>query len=369
MSNKAKRIAFVAPTSATARDVMIEGESGLLNVFPPHLRPTYIPSKRLIQFKNGAVGFTYSAEEPEQLRGPQHDFAWCDELCAWQYPETFDMLKFGLRLGDNPRVIITTTPKPIKIIKDILKDDTTHVTRGSTKENKDNLASTFLKTVVAKYEGTRLGRQELDAEILDDNPGALWQRDAIDSNRLNADEYQKIKSTFVRIVVAIDPATTSSDTSDETGIVVAAVNDKELAYVLADESGRYTPSEWAKKALELYDLYNADRIVAETNQGGDMIEQTLRTYNKNVSYKSVRASKGKFSRAEPVAALYEQRKVYHIGNLSKLEDQMCDYDPSTAKKSPDRMDALVWALTDLMLNKSVGQGYFDHYRSKMIKST
>ena len=371
-SGQAKRIAFVGPTTADVRDTMIGDPnasfgagSSLMDVFPKHQRPLYIPSKRLIQFHNGAVGFTYSAEEPEQLRGPQHDFAWCDELCAWQYPEAFDMLQFGLRLGDNPRAIITTTPKPIPIIKTLLKDPDSFITKGSTFENKTNLAGSFIKKVVSKYEGTRLGRQELEAELLDDNPGALWQRSHIESLRLNATEYQRIKSTFKRVVVALDPAVTSGEDSDETGIVVAAVDQDGLGYVLHDESGKYSPAEWAQKALQLYALYDADRIVAETNQGGEMVEQTIRTYNNNVSYRGVRASKGKFARAEPVAALYEQRKVFHIGSLGKLEDQMCDYDPSTAKKSPDRMDALVWALTDLMITKTTGEGYLEYYKKKV----
>jgi predicted phage terminase large subunit-like protein len=275
------------------------------------------------------------------------------------------MLQFGLRLGDNPRAIITTTPKPIPIIKTLLKDPDSFITKGSTFENKTNLAGSFIKKVVSKYEGTRLGRQELEAELLDDNPGALWQRSHIESLRLNATEYQRIKSTFKRVVVALDPAVTSGEDSDETGIVVAAVDQDGLGYVLHDESGKYSPAEWAQKALQLYALYDADRIVAETNQGGEMVEQTIRTYNNNVSYRGVRASKGKFARAEPVAALYEQRKVFHIGSLGKLEDQMCDYDPSTAKKSPDRMDALVWALTDLMITKTTGEGYLEYYKKKV----
>lgn len=366
--NEAKRVAFVGPTAASVRDIMIEGESGLLSVFPPNKKPRYIPSKRLIEFHNGAVGFTYSAEEPEQLRGVQHDLAWIDELCAFRYMETYDQLRFGLRLGNHPRLIITTTPKPIKTIKDIMKDTETFVTRGSTFDNKDNLAPTFIKTVIDKYQGTRLGRQELEGHVLEDNPSALWKRSLLDELRLTIDNRQEVLQRLKKVVVAIDPAVTSDADSDETGIVVVGLDELGQGYLLEDKSNIYTPAEWAQEAIRLYHQYDANYIVAEVNNGGEMIELTLKTYDRNIAYKPVRASKGKYARAEPVAALYEQKRIFHVGNYPELEDQLCEYSPDIAKYSPDRLDALVWGFTELMLNKVSGAGLIDYYRGAIAKS-
>lgn len=342
----AKRIALVGPTAADVRDTMVEGESGILALFPRRERPIYEPSKRRVTFRNGAIATTFSAEEPDRLRGPQHDCAWSDELCAWKYPETWDQLQFGLRLGNHPRQVVSTTPRPTKQIRELIADPATAITRGRTLDNAGNLAPKFLATIKAKYEGTRLGRQEMDAEILDDNPGALWQRNLFDAQRITHPPMMR------RIVVAIDPAVTSSDTSDETGIVVAGLGEDGRGYVLDDLTCRETPAAWAKLAIDAYHYYKADRIVAEGNNGGDLIETVMRGIEATVSFSRVHARVGKFSRAEPVAALYEQGRISHVGSLPKLEDECCEYDPTTAKQSPNRMDALVWALTDLMLADS-----------------
>ncbi|MGA8402400.1 MAG: terminase family protein [Stellaceae bacterium] len=355
----ARHVALVAPTAADARDVMVEGESGLLAIAPPWDRPEYEPSKRRLSWKNGAIATTYSADEPERLRGPQHDFAWCDELAAWRYPEAWDMLMFGLRLGDDPRAVVTTTPRPTKLIKALVADPKVVVTHGTTWDNKDNLAPAFLEQIVRRYEGTRLGRQELEAEILEDVPGALWTHGLIDATRVNT------VPSLTRIVVAIDPAVSSDEHADETGIVVAGKDAAGHGYVLADLSGRYLPTEWAKAAIAAYRMHNADRVVAEVNNGGDMVEATLRMVDPAVSFAAVHASHGKVARAEPVAALYEQGRVHHLGALPRLEDQMCcfahDYDRASGY-SPDRVDALVWALTELLVEPRAGEGIFEAYR-------
>lgn len=339
-----KRIALLAPTAADARDVMVEGESGLLSVFPPHEVPLYEPSKRRITFHTGAIATTYSADEPERLRGPQHDCAWVDELGAYKYPqEALDMLLFGLRLGLDPRLIVTTTPKNIPAVKDLVKDETTTTTRGSTYENKANLAKPFLKTIIDKYEDTRLGRQEIHAEILEDAEGALWNRAMLEGNRI------KKAPELVRIVVGIDPAVSNNKKSNETGIVVAALGDDGHGYVLDDRSIKGSPAEWAQRAVDVYHEYEADRLVPEVNQGGDLVSHTIRTIDDKVAIKPVRASKGKQARAEPIAALYEQGKIHHVGYFAALEDQLTTWEPNSGAASPDRLDALCWALTELML--------------------
>lgn len=347
-TGKASRIALVAPTAADARDIMVEGESGILAISPPWFMPEYEPSKRRITWPNGAIATTFSADEPERLRGPNHDLAWVDELCSWRYPEAFDMLMFGLRLGVDPKVIITTTPKPIKILKEIMQDKNTYITTGSTYENKKNLAKSFMNEIISKYQGTRLGRQELMAEILSDAPGALWKRDDIEENKVS--EPPELKS----IVVAIDPAVTSKKTSDETGIIVAGLGVDHHGYILDDLSCRAKPNEWAKIAIEAYHKYSANKIVAEVNNGGDMIAYTLGTIDKNVPIRQVHAARGKATRAEPISALYEQGKVHHVGNLPQLEDQMCSWIPGMGS-SPDRIDALTWSLFDLIINNTKTQ--------------
>jgi predicted phage terminase large subunit-like protein len=356
----ARRIALVAPTAADARDVMVEGASGLLAVAQPGDRPLYEPSKHRLTWPNGAVATTFSADEPERLRGPQHDFAWCDELAAWRYPEAWDMLMFGLRLGDDPRAVVTTTPRPNKLIRGLIADPKVVVTRGRTAANWAHLAPAFLDQIVRRYEGTRLGRQELDAEILDDLPGALWQHGMIEAVRVS------ILPVLTRVVVAIDPAAASHEHADETGIVVAGRDAAGHAYVLADVSGRYAPAEWARAAIAAYRTHEADRIVAEINNGGEMVEATMRMVDPDIPFGAVRASRGKVARAEPVAALYEQGRVHHLGAFAHLEDQMCaftsDFDRNAAGYSPDRVDALVWALTELLVEARPGDAMFEAYR-------
>lgn len=359
-ARQARRIALVAPTAADARDVMVEGESGLLAIAPPRDRPLYEPSKRRVTWPNGAVATLFSADEPGRLRGPQHDFAWCDELAAWRYPEAWDMLLFGLRLGTDPRAVVTTTPRPIPLIRKLLADPSVAVTHGTTAENRDNLAPAFLEQIVRRYQGTRLGRQELDAELLDDVPGALWNRGVIEAARVaRAPE-------MTRIVVAIDPAATSADGADETGIVVAGKDADGQGYILADASGHHTPSEWARVAIAAFRAHRADRIVAEVNNGGEMVTATLRVVDPNVPVIAVHAARGKVARAEPVAALYEQGRVHHLGAFPRLEDQMCafssDFDRKAAGYSPDRVDALVWALSELLIAVPAGDGIFEVYR-------
>jgi phage terminase large subunit-like protein len=343
------RLALVGATAADVRDIMVEGESGILAISPKHDRPEYQPGLRRLTWPNGAMATCYSADEPDRLRGPQHDAAWCDEIASWRFPLAFDMLMLGLRIGKNPRIVATTTPKPVKLIRDLLAREGKDVvvTRGRTIENVANLAPAFLSEITRRYEGTRLGRQELNAEVLEDVPGALWMRDWFDRDRVIT--VPKLQ----RIIIAIDPAMSTNEGSDETGIVVAGISADDHGYIIDDISGRYAPNEWAIRAVEAYRRYEADRIVAEINAGGDMVAATLRTIDPNVPFTAVHASRGKVIRAEPVAALYEQRKVHHVGSLSMLEDQLCgftsDFDRSRAGYSPDRLDALVWALNDLMV--------------------
>ena len=364
-AHTARRIALVAPTAADARDVMVEGESGLLAIAPPWDRPLYEPSKRRLTWPNGAVATTFSADEPERLRGPQHDFAWCDELAAWRYPQAWDMLMFGLRLGEDPRAVVTTTPRPTRLIHALIADPKVVVTRGRTGENRANLAPAFLAQIVRRYQGTRLGRQELDAEILDDLPGALWQRGLIEAARVNA------TPNLQRVVVAIDPAAASHEHADETGIIVAGRGENGQGYVLADASGHYAPAQWARVAIAACAAHGADRIVAEVNNGGEMVEATLRMVAPGAPFGAVRASRGKAARAEPVAALYEQGRIHHVGVLAALEDQMCaftsDFDRSAAGFSPDRVDALVWALSELLVEPRAGEAVFETYRRLAAK--
>tara|TARA_R100000664_G_C2742009_1_gene130322 strand:+ start:333 stop:1523 length:1191 start_codon:yes stop_codon:yes gene_type:complete len=340
----ATRIAIVGRTSADVRDVMVEGRSGLLAVFPPEQRPVYEPSKRRVTFHTGAIATTYSADEPEMLRGPENDTAWADELCAWRFPDAWDQLQFGLRVGDDPRAIITTTPKPSRLIRDLLKHPHCTVTHGSTFENKANVAKAWLDNILEKYEGTTLGMQELYAELLDEMPGALWSRRSLEGARCPS-----LPNGLQRIVVAIDPATTSKQTSDDTGMVVAGIDANGTGYLLEDLTCHVSPSQWAQVAVDAYHRWNADRIIAETNQGGDMVEATLRTIDRSIPYLGIHASRNKQARAEPVSALYEQGRVKHVGMFKDLEDELCSWVPNSNMPSPNRLDALVWALTELML--------------------
>lgn len=349
-TGKYGRFALIAPTAADARDVMIEGESGILAVSPPWNRPVYEPSKRRLTWPNGAIATTYSGEDPESLRGPQHDAGWCDELCAWSYPDdTWAMYNFGLRLGLRPITVITTTPKPTQLLKEIIAESTTVVTRGSTHDNKANLAPSFLAKIVKRYEGTRLGRQELYAEILDDNPGALWKASYIDPYRKSGDVAGDLLNCCVRVAVGVDPAVSNNENSAETGIIVAGIDANGHGYVFTDESLQGTPLEWARAAVAAYKNFQADRLYAEVNNGGDLVESNIRTVDNAVAITTVRATRGKALRAEPIAALYEQGRVHHVGGgLQKLEDQMLNWNPlDPHAKSPDRLDALVWVLTGL----------------------
>ena len=353
---------LIGATADDARDIMIEGESGILAICPNSERPVYKKSERKLLWPNGAVSLIFTADEPERLRGKQHGKLWCDELAAWRYPEAWDQASLGLRLGNAPQAIVTTTPRPTAIVKTLANSKTTFVTRGSTYDNRGNLAGAFLSQIVTKYEGTRLGRQELNAEILDDNPGTLWKR-------ANIDEFRVFTAPdLYRLVVGVDPAVTSKEDSDLTGIVAAGRDRRNPPhfYVLEDSSDIFTPDQWAQAVLKLYYKRKADRVIAEVNQGGDMVEAIMRHKDPNVSYASVHATRGKVVRAEPIAALYEQGRVHHVGSLAKLEDEMCDWDPLVSAKSPDRMDALVWALTELSTD-SDGQGVVDYYTQLAAK--
>ena len=343
------RVALVGETLADARAVMVEGVSGLLAVHPPEARPLFEPSKRQVTWPNGAIAQLFSAEDPESLRGPQFSAAWCDELCKWRHPEqTWDMLQFGLRLGAHPRQVVTTTPRPTKLLKALIADPLTAVSRVSTEANEANLAPGFLEAIVGRYRGTRLGRQELDAELLEDRADALWPRDVIERTRVRA------APELRRVVVAVDPPAGSGPSSDACGIIVAGAGEDDRGYVLADWTReRASPLDWAGAVIAAYRRYEADRIVVEVNQGGELVETVIRQIDRTVPVRSVRAMRGKWLRAEPVAALYEQGRVSHAGALPELEDEMCDFGPDglSGGASPDRVDALVWALTDLMLRR------------------
>lgn len=347
-TGQAGRIALVGETAADVRDVMVEGESGLLAISRPDFKPQYQPSKRRVVWPNGAVATTFSGDAPDQLRGPEHDAAWCDEPAKWKYAiDAWDNLEMGLRLGAHPQGVATTTPRPIRLIKDLVADSDTVVTRGSTYENEVNLAPSFIRRVLKKYAGTRLGRQELAAEILDDNPHALWKREQLEALRITG------APDFIRVVVGVDPPAASGDeeTSAECGIVVAGLGADGAGYVLADYSLRGTPNEWGRAVVTAASVFHADRVVGEVNNGGEMVGFVVQTAAAAaqvvIPYKAVRATRGKYLRAEPVAALYEQERVHHVGMFAPLEDQQCEWQPG--QKSPDRLDALVWALTELLL--------------------
>jgi phage terminase large subunit-like protein len=345
-------IHLVGATAADVRDVMVDGESGLRNCFPPHQPIDYEPSKRLITFHTGAIARLFSADEPERLRGPQCEAFWADEIAAWNYAqEAWDNLLFGFRLGNDPRGIITTTPKPIKLLKEIIADPDTVITRGSSYENRSNLAPKFFNSIIRKYEGTRLGRQELMAELLEDVPGALWTQELIDRHKVRT-----YPQPFLRIVIPIDPAVSTGENSSETGIGVVGLGKDGHIYVLEDLSGKYAPMEWARIAIEALKRWRADLIVGEVNNGGDLVEANLRAVNPNIPFRQVRASRGKLRRAEPVANLYEQGRVHHVisasdpTNLQQLESQQCSYVAGMDQDSPDRMDALVWGVTELLID-------------------
>jgi phage terminase large subunit-like protein len=340
------QIAVITPTFGDLRRTAFGGVSGILKNIPEGCLlegrgQGYNSSASEIRFYNGSKIMGFSATEPDRLRGPQFHRAWCDELAAWRYPEAFDQLMFALRLGDKPQCIITTTPKPTPLIKMLTEREDTIVTTGSTFENEANLASSTLAMLKERYEGTSLGRQELYAEVIDQTEGALWSSSLIDSKRVLDPPPLK------NIIVAIDPAVTSGADSDETGIVVVGKDENNEYYVLEDKSGKYSPDQWGRASVDLFHQWDADRIVAEVNNGGDLVERLIRTIDPDVRYKSVHASRGKMVRAEPIAALYEQGKVHHRGVFPELESQMCTYTGDRPKPSPDRLDALVWGLSEL----------------------
>ena len=343
----AGRIALIGQTLQDVREVMVEGVSGLMRVHADNERPRHEVSRRRLVWANGSVAEMFSAEEPDALRGPQFAAAWADELAKWRYPQrTWDMLQFALRLGEHPRQTVTTTPRPIPLIKQLLGNPRTALSRATTAMNAINLAPGFLDTVVGAYAGTRLGRQELNAEILDDRPDALWSRDMIEGAR------GAKAPSLVRIVVAVDPPAASTAGADACGIIAAGLGADGRAYVLADETAQgLKPTAWARRAIALYERLDADRLVVEINQGGEMAEAVLRQVEPGLAIQAVRARRGKWTRAEPVAALYEQRRVVHVCALPELEDEMCDFgtDGLSSGHSPDRVDALVWALSALML--------------------
>ncbi|MEM8751428.1 MAG: terminase family protein [Pseudomonadota bacterium] len=345
-AGRCRRVALVGATLDEARDVMVQGDSGVIACSPPDRRPQWSESRRTLVWPNGAEAACFSAASPEKLRGPQFDCAWSDELGKWPKAQaTWDMLQFGLRLGDDPRQVVTTTPRANPVLEALIEDPTTAVVSAPTSANKANLATAFLKRVTAVYGGTAQGREELDGEMVLDRPGALWTRPLIEACRVRA------LPELDRIVVAVDPPATSGDNADECGLVVAGRGgDPATAFVLEDLSRRgETPQAWAARAVDAFHRHEADRIVAEVNQGGEMVEAVVRQVDPTVAFKAVRASRGKRARAEPVSALYEQGRVRHHGAFAALEDQMRAFGGEGVSGSPDRVDALVWAITELML--------------------
>ena len=350
----ANRVAIVGETIDQAREVMVFGESGILACSPPDRRPDWHAGRRLLTWPNGATAQIFSAYDPEALRGPQFDAAWVDELAKWpKAQDTWDMLQFALRLGDAPRVCVTTTPRNVSVLKQVLKQPSTVVTHAPTESNRANLADSFLEEVQARYAGTRLGRQELDGVLVEDAEGALWTAPILETARVDH------VPDLDRIVVAVDPPVTGNAGSDECGIIVAGVSMRGPeqnwhAYVLADASIQGVgPTVWAQAAVDALEEWGADRLVAEVNQGGDLVEAVIRQVAPQIPFRKVHASRGKIARAEPVAALYEQKRVHHARGLSVLEDQMCamTLHGFEGKGSPDRVDALVWALHELILSQ------------------
>jgi phage terminase large subunit-like protein len=344
-----ERIALIGETLVDARAVMVDGPSGILAIHPRAERPIYNASRRELTWPNGATARLFSADDPESLRGPQFGAAWADELAKWRYAQAaWDMLQFCLRLGEAPRQAVTTTPRPIPLLKRLIADPSVAVSRARTLENVANLAPSFLSAITGGYQGTRLGRQELDGELIEDRPDALWRREIIEQARIRQ------APPLETIAVAIDPPVTSGPRADACGIVAAGRAEDGRAYVLADATMRGAqPLAWAEAAVRLHDCLQADYIVAEVNQGGELVAEMLRQVAPNIPIRMVRATRGKYLRAEPIATLYQRGLVAHAGLFPELEDQMCDFGPGGLSDggSPDRLDALVWALTELMLNE------------------
>ncbi len=345
---------LIGATSDDVRTIMVEGPAGILACCPSSERPEYLKRSYELRWPNGAISLLFSAEEPDRLRGKQHMKIAADELASWREPDAWDQALLGLRLGRKPQAVIATTPRPTKIIKSLVNDPRTHVTKGSTFDNAANLSDAFIHQIVRKFEGTRQGRQELLAEILDDTPGALWNRAGLEASRLPA---SAAEWDFKRIVVAIDPAVSAHEDSDETGIIVAGIDYRDHVCVLEDLSGRHAPHRWAETAIAAFKRWQADRIVAEVNNGGSLVEATLRAVDATIPYRAVHASRGKFVRGEPVSALWENGRAHLVGSFSELEDQMCGFAPNMLGSSGslwDRVDALIWAATELALNARRG---------------
>ncbi len=340
-------IALVGETERDVREVMIEGPAGILRTSPRSERPQWTATRRRLEWPNGAVALSFSAEDPEQLRGPQFDAAWCDELAKWRYvDETFDMLQFGLRLGARPRQLITTTPRPIPLIKRLLVDPRTAVTRAATQANAAHLSPAFLDEILARYAGTQLGRQEINGEIIETRNDALWTRELIEASRVQR------APPLRRIVVGIDPPGSARSGADACGIVAAGIAEDDKIYVLADATVQgLSPAGWATAAVALFNRIKADLVVAEVNQGGDMVRAVIQQADPAIPVRTVHATRGKWLRAEPVAMRYQQRTIKHVDPpMRELEDQMCDFGMGglSSGRSPDRIDALVWAVTDLI---------------------
>lgn len=356
---------LIGATADDARDIMIEGESGILAICPPEERPLYIPSKRRLEWPNGAVSLIFTADEPERLRGKQHGKLWADELAAWRYADAWDQAMFGLRLGDNPQAVVTTTPRPTEIVRVLVKSPSTVITRGSTYDNAANLAKAFLSKIVEKYEGTRIGRQELNAEILDDNPGALWKRAQIDATRISPVKMPRL----VYVAVGVDPGGSSAEGSDQTGIVAVGRDAQQPPhyYAIGDYTLLGTPAEWGAAAVKAYDDHEANKIVAEKNYGGEMVGSVIHNTRPGVPFDLPSATRGKDIRAEPVSLLYEQGRFHHVGHFPKLEDEMCEWVPGEKRsKSPNRMDALVWGAygCGVERDKRSGSGWMQWLRDE-----
>ncbi len=341
------RLALIGETTADVRDVMVEGSSGLLSVHEKSERPVWRPSCRQLTWPNGAIGHIFSAEDPESLRGPQFEIAWADELCKWRYAEeTWNMLQFALRLGSYPRQMITTTPRPISLLRRLIQDPHTALTRARTQHNAHNLAPSFLKAIVGRYAGTFLGRQELEGELVEERQGALWSFDLLERCRVSQ------APPLVRLVIAVDPPVSSGKRADSCGIVAAGRDENGHVFILEDATLAHTsPSVWGTAAVSLYHRLCADALVIEVNQGGDLVASVICGLDSSVPITPVRATRGKYLRAEPVAALYEQSRVHHVGGFKELENEMIAFDLNglPSGKSPDRLDALVWAVTHLAL--------------------
>jgi phage terminase large subunit-like protein len=339
----ARHIALVGETLGAARAIKVEGPSGILAISPPYERPKFISSRHVLLWPNGAQASLFSSARPHALRGPQFDAAWCDEVGKWRNDQmTWDMLQFGLRLGRRPQQVLTTTPRDTQLLRDLIADPNCIVTKSSTRANRANLAPQFLRDIIGRYEGSRLGRQEIDAEMLDERSGGLWTPELIERQR----RYDA--PAFKDYILSLDPAIGAGKHVDHCGLIVLALSEKNEVYVIADETRQgQTPLQWSRHVSDVYRQYKATRLVAEVNQGGELVREVILRNDPAICFSPVRAHRNKLQRAYPVVALYERGLVFHLGHLSRLEEQMCHFDGAGA--SPDRLDALVWGVTDLLL--------------------